>query len=77
MQVFRERLAGRRVFLTIDVDGLDPAVVPATGTPEPDGLDWAEAVGIVRLVADEAEILGLDCVELAPREALHLSLIHI
>ena len=71
MQVFRERLAGRRVFLTIDVDGLVRGVVPATGTPEPDGLDWAEAVGIVRLVADEAEILGLDCVELAPREALH------
>ncbi|MCB0065363.1 MAG: arginase family protein, partial [Caldilineaceae bacterium] len=34
----RERLRGRNVYLTIDVDGLDPAIVPATGTPEPDGL---------------------------------------
>jgi agmatinase len=34
------RLAGRRAFLTIDVDGLDPAIIPATGTPEPDGLTW-------------------------------------
>ncbi len=72
LAIFRERVAGRRVFLTIDVDGLDPSVVPATGTPEPDGLDWAEAVGIVRLLADEAEsILGMDCVELAPRAELH------
>lgn len=68
---FRTRVSGRRVFLTIDVDGLDPAVVPATGTPEPDGLTWAEALGIIRVLCDEAEIVGMDCVELAPREGLH------
>lgn len=37
---FAREVAGRRVILTFDVDGLDPAVVPATGTPEPDGLTW-------------------------------------
>lgn len=71
MEELRARVAGRRVYLSIDVDGLDPAVVPATGTPEPDGLSWTEALGLIRLLADEAEIIGIDCVELAPREGLH------
>jgi agmatinase len=71
MDELRARVAGRRVYLSIDVDGLDPAVVPATGTPEPDGLSWTEALGVIRLLADEAEIVGIDCVELAPREGLH------
>jgi agmatinase len=62
---------GKRVYLTLDVDGLDPAVVPATGTPEPDGLSWKEACEIVRVVADAASIAGIDCVELAPRLGQH------
>lgn len=66
-----ERLKGRRVYLTIDVDGLDPSVVPATGTPEPDGLSWAETLDILRTVAHSAPVIGLDCVELAPVAALH------
>jgi agmatinase len=65
------RLAGRRVYLTIDVDGLDPAIVPATGTPEPDGLTWPETLAIVRAVARAAHIVALDCVELAPVAGLH------
>jgi N1-aminopropylagmatine ureohydrolase len=67
----RDRLGGKRVYLTIDVDGLDPAVVPATGTPEPDGLSWSEALEIIRTVADVAPIVGIDCVELAPRPGQH------
>ncbi|MEZ4708569.1 MAG: agmatinase [Caldilineaceae bacterium] len=66
-----ERLRGRRVYLTIDVDGLDPAIIPATGTPEPDGLTWTEALDILRTVAHTAPIIGLDCVELAPVAGLH------
>lgn len=66
-----ERLRERRVYLTIDVDGLDPAVVPATGTPEPDGLTWSEAVDVVRTVAQAAPIVAVDCVELAPHEGQH------
>lgn len=65
------RLAGKRVFLTIDVDGLDPAIVPATGTPEPDGLTWAETLDIVRLVCQSSQIIGVDCVELAPYPGQH------
>jgi agmatinase len=65
------RVRGRRVYLTIDVDGLDPSIVPATGTPEPDGLTWAETLEILRTVAAHAEIVAVDCVELAPRDELH------
>jgi agmatinase len=68
-----ERIRGRRVYLTIDVDGLDPSIVQATGTPEPDGLTWAETLQIVRTVAAHATVVGLDCVELAPLDNLHAS----
>jgi agmatinase len=67
----RDRLAGRRVHLTIDVDGLDPAIVPATGTPEPGGLDWNEALDVIQTAAGSARVVGIDCVELAPQPGLH------
>jgi len=54
------------VFVTFDLDGLDPAIVPATGTPEPGGLDWYEAIDLLRAVARRARIVGFDVVELAP-----------
>lgn len=66
-------LAGRKIYLTIDVDGLDPSVVPATGTPEPDGLSWRKACDILRLVAGAGEVVAMDCVELSPRPGLHAS----
>lgn len=66
-----ERLLGQKVYLTMDVDGLDPAIVPATGTPEPDGLTWTETLDIVRLVCRNAQIVGIDCVELAPHPGQH------
>jgi agmatinase len=65
------RLTGKQVYLTIDVDGLDPAIVPATGTPEPDGLTWPETLAILRTVAESAQIIALDCVELAPHPGQH------
>ncbi len=72
---WREQLArlveGRRVHVTIDVDGLDPSVVPATGTPEPDGLSWTEALEILRTTAGVADVAGIDCVELAPQAGQH------
>ncbi|MFN8469989.1 MAG: agmatinase [Caldilineaceae bacterium] len=68
-----ERIRGRRVYLTIDVDGLDPSIVQATGTPEPDGLTWAETLQILRTVTAYATVVGLDCVELAPLDNLHAS----
>ncbi|MFZ2359212.1 MAG: agmatinase [Anaerolineae bacterium] len=68
-----ERVRGRQVYLTIDVDGLDPSVVSATGTPEPDGLSWRETLAILRAVAEHGRIVGLDCVELAPVPGHHAS----
>lgn len=69
---FARAVKGRRVFFTFDVDGLDPAVVPATGTPEPDGLTWRQLIRIAEIVAANARrCLAMDCVELAPAPGLH------
>jgi agmatinase len=56
----------RRVYLTIDVDGLDPSVVPATGTPVPGGLGWYQFLSIVHSITATREVVGFDVVELAP-----------
>jgi agmatinase len=66
LEPLAELVRGRTVFLTIDLDGLDPALVPATGTPEPGGLSWAQTLDIVRTVALAARVAAIDCVELAP-----------
>jgi agmatinase len=68
-----ELVRGRNVFLTIDLDGLDPAFVPATGTPEPGGLTWAQTIDIVRTVAGAGNVVAADCVELAPIPGQHAS----
>ncbi|MFH1707232.1 MAG: agmatinase [Planctomycetota bacterium] len=58
---------GKQVYFTIDVDGLDPSIMPATGTPEPGGLLWEETLAIVRTVcASAAAVPVFDVVELAP-----------
>jgi agmatinase len=60
-------VGGKSVFLTIDLDGLDPSIMPAVGTPEPDGLSWAGLLDIVRVVCRRCRRLPLfDVVELAP-----------
>ncbi len=54
------------VYLTFDVDGFDPSLMPHTGTPEPGGLGWYETVGFLRAVARRRRIVGMDLVEYAP-----------
>ena len=54
------------VYISIDVDGLDPAIMPATGTPEPGGLSWAEITMLLRTVAARRRIVSADVVELSP-----------
>jgi agmatinase len=61
----------RDVFVTFDVDALDPAIMPSTGTPEPGGLGWYTALHLLKAVARERRIVGFDVVELAPIPALH------
>ena len=54
------------VFLTVDVDVLDPAFAPGTGTPEPGGMTPLELLPSVRRIADELEVVGADVVEVIP-----------
>jgi agmatinase len=51
------------VYLTIDIDGLDPSLVPTTGTPEPGGLGWYETLALIRRIAEKKRIVGMDLVE--------------
>lgn len=62
-----------KVYITFDVDGLDPSVIQATGTPEPGGLGWYDAMKIIKKIAAERKIIGFDVVELAPIPGLHAS----
>lgn len=54
------------VYLTVDLDVLDPGVMPATGTPEPGGIAWQDLIRLIREVAKRCRIRGFDVVELAP-----------
>jgi agmatinase len=54
------------VYLTIDLDALDPAIMPAVGTPEPGGLTYYQTLTIIETLARRGPIIGLDLVELAP-----------
>ncbi|MEE9614324.1 MAG: agmatinase family protein, partial [Thermodesulfobacteriota bacterium] len=56
------------VFITIDLDVLDPSIMPATGTPEPGGLGWYQVTGLLREVARKKKVVGFDVVELSPME---------
>ncbi len=64
-----ERLTDN-VYLTFDVDGLDPSIMPATGTPEPNGLFWHEVMQCIKKVGRSRQIIGFDVVELAPIKGL-------
>jgi agmatinase len=51
------------VYLTVDIDGLDPSLVAQTGTPEPGGLGWYETIGLIRTLARKRRIVGMDLTE--------------
>jgi agmatinase len=59
------------VFFTLDVDGMDPSVLPATGTPVPGGLGWYQTLGLFESVARERRIIGFDVMEFAPIPGFH------
>jgi agmatinase len=56
------------VFITIDLDGLDPSIMPSTGTPEPGGLLWYDVINFLKKVIKNKNVVGFDVVELAPNE---------
>ncbi|MBM3148077.1 MAG: arginase family protein, partial [Actinobacteria bacterium] len=57
---------GTDVYITFDIDALDPAIAPGTGTPEPGGFTYYEAKAILRAVAARANVIGMDMVEVSP-----------
>ena len=60
-----------KVFFTLDVDGIDPSVLPATGTPVPGGLGWYQTLGLFESVARQRRIIGFDLLEFAPIRGFH------
>ena len=65
-------LKGRPIYVTFDVDGLDGAAMPATGTPVAGGLSYWQALAVLRSASNAGSIVGADVVELAPVPELHV-----
>ena len=64
-------LEGRPVYLTIDLDYFDPAIIPATGTPEPGGGAWWPTLRFLDRLIQSSQVVACDLVELAPSPGLH------
>ena len=62
-----EQMTGN-VFITFDLDALDPSIMPSTGTPEPGGLFWYETLDFLKKVFEEKNVVGFDIVELCPNK---------
>ena len=62
---------GKNVYLTFDIDALDPSIMPATGTPEPGGLLWYQALRLLRKVFEKKNVVGFDLMELCPIPGMH------
>ncbi|MGI9383635.1 MAG: agmatinase [Methyloligellaceae bacterium] len=63
-------LAGKPIYVTFDVDGFDASLMPATGTPEPGGLFWDDAMAVLEAAAGVGTVVGADVVELAPIDGI-------
>lgn len=68
-----KHIKGKNVYITFDLDAFDPSLIPATGTPEPGGLFWDEAIKIVKAIVLNSNIIGVDINELAPIKGMHSS----
>ena len=63
---FKKQIKNKDVYITFDVDGFDSSIMPATGTPEPGGIFWDEALKILKIACKNSRIVGADVNELAP-----------
>ncbi len=61
-----------KVYLTVDVDGFDPSLIPCTGTPEPGGLQWYPTLRFLERLCSERKVIGMDVMELTP-DRVHFS----
>jgi agmatinase len=66
-------LTGRNFYLSLDIDALDPSLVPGTGTPEPGGLDWYHLLEIFKIITSRGPVRGADICELMPLPGSRLS----
>ena len=66
-------MLGERVYITVDLDGLDPSIAPGVGTPEPGGLGWRQTLDLLRRVCTEREVVAADIVELMPIPPNHIT----
>ncbi|OQX02917.1 MAG: agmatinase [Desulfobacteraceae bacterium IS3] len=62
-----------KVYMTIDLDGLDPSVIPGTGTPEPGGLSYRQLVSLIKAVGRKKKVIAADIVELAKIKGTQVS----
>jgi agmatinase len=68
----KELFKGKKVYISFDVDGFDSSLMPSTGTPEPGGIFWDEAIKIIKLAIDASEkVVAADVNELAPIDNFH------
>jgi len=64
-------IKNKTVYLTFDLDGFDASLMPATGTPEPGGLFWNDALKLLNIIFKNSNVIGADVNELAPNKNLH------
>lgn len=64
-------LKGRPVYITVDIDALDGSIMPATGTPTPNGMTYAEVLDMLRRASEVGRVVGMDLVEFAPIDGFH------
>jgi len=61
----------KKVFFTLDIDGMDPSVFPSTGTPVPGGLGWYQTLSLFESVVQQSEVIGFDIMEFSPIKGFH------
>jgi agmatinase len=61
------------VYVSIDVDGFDPSVIPGVGTPEPGGFSWYDGLALFRAIFERKNIVGVDVMELCPLHDTNIS----
>jgi len=66
-------LLGEKVYITVDIDGLDPSIAPGTGTPEPGGLTWRQTLSLLRRVCTERQVVAADVMEVRPIPPNHVT----
>jgi len=71
LEALARALKGKNIYVTFDIDGLDGAEMPATGTPTPGGISYLRALELMRVAANAGTIVGADVVELSPIPGFH------